>query len=151
MSKEESHSSPKEHLPELVAEWHPTRNGDLIIQDLSYGSSKKAWWKCEKGEDHEWQAPVKHRSNGTGCPYCSGRRASKLNSLAALAPDLAREWHPTKNGRLGPENVLPQSNKPFWWKCDKGPDHEWKAPPSTRPYKHSGGKNWLTEWIHSTI
>ena len=40
-------------------------------------------------------------------------------------PELAAEWHPTKNkGRL-PEDVLHKSNKFAWWLCKQG--HEWKA------------------------
>lgn len=46
------------------------------------------------------------------------------NNLAKLNPKLAREWHPTKNGDLKPKNVRIGSNKPIWWRCNKG--HEWQ-------------------------
>lgn len=40
-------------------------------------------------------------------------------------PELAAEWHPTKNkGRL-PEDVLHGSNKKVWWRCNQG--HEWQS------------------------
>ena len=42
-----------------------------------------------------------------------------------INPKLAKEWHPTKNGDLTPEDVLPGSHKKRWWKCKKG--HEWQA------------------------
>ena len=51
--------------------------------------------------------------------------AEKANSLQALNPKLAAEWHPTKNGLLSPEHVSISSNKRVWWKCAKG--HEWQA------------------------
>ena len=57
---------------ELAKEWHPTKNGELTPEDISYGSKQNIWWQCEKG--HEWQASVNHRSRGKGCPYCSGRK-----------------------------------------------------------------------------
>lgn len=34
-------------------------------------------------------------------------------------PNLASEWHPTKNGNLKPENATPKSGKRVWWKCSK--------------------------------
>ncbi len=37
------------------------------------------------------------------------------NDLATLYPKLAKEWHPSKNGDLTPESVLPNSNKKVWW------------------------------------
>lgn len=54
--------------PELINEWHPTKNGELTPSMVTCGSGKKVWWICEQG--HEWQAYIKHRSNGVGCPYC---------------------------------------------------------------------------------
>jgi hypothetical protein len=46
-------------------------------------------------------------------------------SLADLNPKLAEDWHFSKNGKLRPEDVTPQSNKDVWWRCGKG--HEWKS------------------------
>jgi hypothetical protein len=37
--------------PELLSEWHPTKNKDLKPEDLTIGSRKKVWWKCPEGED----------------------------------------------------------------------------------------------------
>lgn len=34
-------------------------------------------------------------------------------SLASEYPDIATEWHPTKNGDLLPEDVAPKSGKKF--------------------------------------
>ena len=44
----------------------------------------------------------------------------KKKSLAETHPEVAKQWHPTKNGDLTPNNVTPGSNKKAWWKCDKG-------------------------------
>ena len=61
--------------PHLAKEWHPTKNGTLTPFDVIAGSDKKVWWMCEKG--HEWEAHVKRRSRGTGCPICnSGTKTS---------------------------------------------------------------------------
>ena len=46
-------------------------------------------------------------------------------SLAETHPEVAKQWHPTKNGDLTPHEFTSGSNKKFWWKCPKGDDHEW--------------------------
>jgi hypothetical protein len=112
--------------PHLVAEWHPTKNGKLTPLDLTLGSGRVVWWKCPKGREHEWQCAVGDRGK-QGCPFCANMRVSSTNSLAAVAPKVAREWHPTKNGKLTPRDVIAGSPRRAWWKCPKGPDHEWPA------------------------
>ena len=49
----------------------------------------------------------------------------KTNSLAVKDPQLAKEWHSTKNGDLSPKDVFHHSGKKVWWVCDRG--HEWQA------------------------
>ena len=120
--------------PELAAEWHPTRNGDLRPEQCLPGSERKVWWRCEKG--HEWQAYIYSRSNGTGCPYCDGRRLIRgKNDLATLVPEIAKEWSP-KNGDWKPSDVLPGSNQYAWWVCDRG--HEWRARINSRVARGTG-------------
>ena len=118
--------------PELANQWHPTKNGNLTPLDVLAGSHKKVWWKCDKGDDHEWISLVFHRARGRGCSICAGKKIVKSNCLANLNPDLAKQWHPTKNGDLTPKNVSNNSNKKVWWKCDKGDDHEWQTSISNR-------------------
>jgi DNA-directed RNA polymerase subunit RPC12/RpoP len=80
--------------PMLAKEWHPHKNNELTPQEVSSSSGRKVWWMCKKG--HEWEAIVGSRNRGIGCPYCSGRLATKNTSLAAVNPTLAQEWHPSK-------------------------------------------------------
>lgn len=54
------------------------------------------------------------------------------NSIHNIRPDLALEWHPTKNGILKPENLAVNSHKKVWWQCRKNPYHEWLSPPTNR-------------------
>lgn len=110
--------------PNLVLEWHPTKNGELSPTMVSHGSGKKVWWKCSEG--HEWQMTIVNRCNGYSCPYCSGRAVLQgVNDLSAVNPELASEWHPTKNGALFPTMVSRGSTRKVWWKCSEG--HEWQA------------------------
>jgi positive regulator of sigma E activity len=115
-------------FPNVAAEWHPTKNGDLTPDQVIAGSNKIFWWQCSKDPTHEWPAKVMNRTfhpQPTGCPYCSNAKVSDSNSLAALYPELAAQWHPTKNENLAPEQIVPGSNKRVWWECPEGPDHEW--------------------------
>lgn len=114
--------------PELVAEWHPTRNGNKSTEDVRHRSNKLAWWQCEEG--HEWAATIDNRRRGTGCPYCAGRKPSPEYNFAALHPDLLAEWDYKKNS-TPPDKFLPRSGKLVWWCCQRG--HEWQAAISSRP------------------
>ncbi len=118
--------------PDLAKEWHPTKNGNITPKDVTTGESTKYWWICHKGPDHEWESTIRNRVKGSGCPCCSGYKASVTNSLAALYPQVAAQWHPSKNGSLQPKDIVATSKKPHWWICHKGPDHEWKTTPQSR-------------------
>lgn len=110
-------------FPNLAAEWHPSKN-ILKPDEVMPGTHKKAWWICSLG--HEWQAEIKSRTTGVGCPYCTNKKVLKgFNDLASKDPDLAAEWHPTKNGELTAEDVTVCSGKKVWWLCKN--KHEFYA------------------------
>ena len=66
--------------PELAKEWNYERNGSLTPEQVTYGSSKKVWWVCNKG--HEWQTTVAHRTAGRGCPVCRGEMSTSFPEQA---------------------------------------------------------------------
>lgn len=111
--------------PAIASEWDYSRNGELTPSSVTVGSDKKIWWKCSRG--HEWQTSVAHRVEGNGCPVCSGKRVlAGFNDLTTTNPNLALEWHPTKNGSAMPSTVTAGSSKKVWWKCPIC-GKEWKA------------------------
>ena len=113
-----------ESNPILSREWNYTKNGCLTPNDVSSGSGKKVWWKCERG--HEWQSSICNRVKGRSCPYCVNKKVLQgYNDLATTHPEIAKEWHPTKNGYLVPKDFTFGSGKKTWWKCKKG--HEWQS------------------------
>lgn len=117
--------------PELAAEWHPTLNGSLRPSDITSGASRKVWWLCPQG--HSWDGTPGHRtSRGSRCPYCVGKRVLPgFNDLATTRPDLAEQWHPTKND-LDPTEVSAGSGRPVWWQDEHG--HEWEARVNNRAH-----------------
>lgn len=103
--------------PELVKEWNFDRNGELTPDLVVAKSTKKVWWKCEKG--HEWQAAIFTRANGVGCPYCISNRLLKgYNDLATTRPDALKYWCYEKNS-ISPDEVSPNSTKRVWWHCER--------------------------------
>ena len=116
--------------PNLAAQWDQKKNGDLTPQQVTSGSDKKVWWICDKG--HEWMTSVMNRTRrGDGCPYCSNRKVlAGFNDLATIAPGIAAQWHPSRNGSLTPQDVGAGSMRNVWWQCPLG--HEWEAAISKR-------------------
>ena len=58
--------------PDIAAQWHPTKNGDVTPDQVTASSGTKAWRICHKGPDHEWQATIGNRTTGHGCSTCAG-------------------------------------------------------------------------------
>jgi hypothetical protein len=120
--------------PHLAGQWHPKRNGELSPEDVLPGSHRSVWWKCSKG--HEWQATIKSRTEGAGCPVCAGKIVNPgENDLKSFSPELTEQWNLEKNGLLGPDQVSAFSNRRVWWKCGRG--HEWQAKISDRAMRRS--------------
>ena len=78
--------------PELAKQWDTERNGSLRPDEISPGSEKKIWWRCEQG--HSWQAmPCSRTLHGNGCPVCTSRKiVAGINDLKTLAPEIAAQW-----------------------------------------------------------
>lgn len=106
----------------IIREWHHVKNGSLRPEEVKLGSGKKVWWICSKG--HVWQTRIVDRKKHA-CPYCSGRFLCRENSLHFLKPEIAKEWHPTNNGKLTSRDVSLYSHKKAWWACKNG--HSWEA------------------------
>lgn len=60
--------------PKLIEEWYYEKNTEISPTDLTKGSGKKVWWKCQKC-GHKWVSAVKDRINGHGCPECAKKKS----------------------------------------------------------------------------
>ena len=130
--------------PDLVAEWIADKNLPLVPEKVAPGSARKVWWRCPKG--HEYRSKVGHRvASGVGCAQCSEpKRLAKYyenmvatkGSLASTFPEIGKEWHPTRNGELRPENFPPKSGIKVWWQCARG--HHWKTAIANRTVGGTG-------------
>ncbi|MGW1543239.1 zinc-ribbon domain-containing protein [Streptomyces sp. NPDC002309] len=121
-------------FPEVAGEWHPTRNGDVRADRLAPKSNRKVWWLGSCG--HEWEAVVANRTaRRSGCPYCANQKVGYGNDLATRHPELAAQWHPTRNGDLTPQQIPYGARRNAWWRCASG--HEWRA----MVFKRSAGSS----------
>ena len=121
--------------PEIAAQWHPHLNDDLTPQRVTANSGQKVWWRCPQGHDYEAVIASRTPPNPTGCPYCSGRRATAETCLANCYPEIAQEWHPHLNGDLTPRDVTAKSHHKAWWLCPQGHDYEARIANRTNPNK----------------
>lgn len=107
-------------FPDVLKEWHPTKNGRLKPEFISAHTHKKMWWICPKG--HEYQMVVKHKTeDNCGCPVCSNHKILPgYNDLKTLYPNLVKEWDYEKNKPRLPETTASTANYKVWWKCPNG-------------------------------
>ena len=125
---------------ELQNQWHDRLNmhlGNILIRPASH---RKVWWSCEQCPDglpHTWEATVKHRTYGTGCPFCSGNAVCQHNTLARKAPGAALYWDAKKNHPMSPDQVTVYSNMKAHWKCSACL-HEWQAPVMMKAHGKTG-------------
>lgn len=121
--------------PDIAAEWDYERNAPFRPEGYTIYANRKVWWKCRKG--HVWQTTPGHRAEGTGCPYCVGKKViPEEGSLMVLKPDLMREWDFEKNAGINPQEISRGSNRKVWWRCRQG--HSWQAVISSRSLSGNG-------------
>lgn len=121
--------------PELALEWDEKLNRPWLPSQVSAGSDREFYWKCQSG--HSYLASVSSRARGRGCKFCKGKSVlAGFNDLETLIPDLASEWDLELNKGLLPSQVRPNSSKKVWWKCKEG--HSFGATVASRSRQKSG-------------
>jgi hypothetical protein len=87
--------------PNLVKEWHPTKNGRLTPKNVSSSYEEKLWWLC--GYGHEWEATLQDRLKGDRCPFCA----------AEFAKDKYRKFEDSSYQQKYTSQVSHNSEKPY--------------------------------------
>lgn len=120
----EQRGSLAKNRADLLIDWDYDRN-TISPESVTEYSNKYVYWKCHEC-GHQWSAKICNRSNGRSCPCCSRRKVVQgKNDLATTHPELAKEWHPIKNGKLTPQTVSHGMDRKVWWICPHG--HSYKA------------------------
>ena len=118
----------------LMQDWNSSLNPGLNPKDITDGSHITVLWKCHKC-GREWSAPVNRRAlMNSGCICDAMERKTKSlqktliekkGSLAQNRPDIAKQWHPVKNGDLTPNDVTCGTEYKAWWVDSEG--NEWQS------------------------
>lgn len=111
-------------FPDVLSQFDRSKNKNIDPHKLP--KQKKVWWRCKKAKDHIWYSSFPRKMTNRRCPFCRGVRASSTNNLTK-EPDIAKQFHPTKNGKLKAKDIPLGSKRLIWWKCKKGSDHIWKT------------------------
>lgn len=118
----------KSQFPELMLQWDYSKNTGIDPASLTKGDHLKVWWihtHKETGTIHSWQASISNRARkentnkdkGRFCPICHGLLLLRgFNDLQSQNPELAKKWHPTKNGSLRPWQVIQGTERKVWWR-----------------------------------
>lgn len=118
----------------LLKYWDYEKNKEHDPFKLKPSSSEIIYWRCKNG--HSFKQAIYSTNYGKWCKYCANKAVSEDNCLANNYPEIAKEWHPTRNLNLTPNEVISGSGTKVWWLCDCG--HEWRASVSGRTWSGCG-------------
>jgi len=120
--------------PGLAKEWDYDKNEGLP-EEFTKGRAERVHWVCEHG--HRWRAAIANRTYlGQECRVCANQEVKAgFNDLLTRFPDIAREWHPTKNEK-NPSEVGFGTPTAYWWLCANG--HSFKSAVVNRTANGSG-------------
>jgi hypothetical protein len=150
--------------PDIAVHWHYELNGELRPEQVTCYSHKRVWWRCRRNSEHSFKLPVANRITMSGdCDRCRGKYVTDENRLTLCFPEVAAEFHPTKNRMLYPESAAnsrwfrnyfapgeePKRNRKLtaadlpvnaeqliWWQGKCGPAHDWRATVYDRTHGH---------------
>lgn len=113
---------------ELAEQFHPNRNGKILMAALSPDSGRMVWWR-DPNCGFEWQDTpgARDKRERLRCPRCE----SILDSLAYHYPDIADEWSPSNPQTAW--QVRPTGQTRGYtpeWLCKSG--HRWQATTASR-------------------
>ncbi|MET8539485.1 zinc-ribbon domain-containing protein [Kitasatospora sp. NPDC004799] len=120
-------------VPELLAAWADDEDPRTVTVAGFWPLRR---FRCPQGH-HPRISPYTFLHSG--CPSCRGQdtRAAWLEAEAPdpapfrISPEIASQWHPSRNGRISLAKLSPRSRRTVWWQ-DPGCGHEWQDTPEQR-------------------
>ncbi|MGR5422469.1 zinc-ribbon domain-containing protein [Vibrio campbellii] len=126
--------------PDIAARWDYEKNSPFTPEMVTAKSNDTYYFVCVNGL-HSTPYRVSNLTafEQTTCNICNGRALTVETCLATVFPDIAADWHPTKNGTKTAFDVHSGSGKRVWWKChEPSCGHEWATTIQNRTDKKSG-------------
>lgn len=129
---------PVADVPELLAAWADDADPTTVTVT---GDWEVRQFRCPQGHLPR-QGSYSYLTRG--CDTCRGKRPVEeidawLEGIEVpphtIAPEIASQWHPTKNGKTKLEALSPNSKRVFWWR-DSNCGYEWEDSPKNRNSGH---------------
>ena len=122
-------------VPELLAAWKDETPPESVLVTESNWNSRYRF-QCHQGHFSTSQPLSYHLY---GCPSCKAQATIQRHEKASeadptytrLPPEIASQWHPTKNVGLSLGTISPESRRQIWW-LDPVCGHEFQATPRER-------------------
>lgn len=112
--------TPVADVPGLLAAWADDADPGKVMVAGSFGTYV---FRCPSGHRPRL-SPYTYLSSG--CPSCKAQATrDKPKMLTEALPEIASQWHPTRNGKYTPDNVVWNSKRNVWWHADCC-GHEWQ-------------------------
>ncbi|WP_344617758.1 zinc-ribbon domain-containing protein [Dactylosporangium salmoneum] len=112
--------TPVAAVPGLLAAWADDADPHQVMVAGSFGSYK---FRCPNGHRPRLDP---HTYHSRGCPSCKAKvTRAEPQVLAEVLPEIASQWHPARNGKYAPGNVVWNSKRNVWWRSDCC-GHEWQ-------------------------
>jgi hypothetical protein len=120
-------NTPVADVPELAATWADDADSRSV---MVAGDWRLRRFRCPAGH-HPRMSPLTFLISG--CPSCRGAetRKTQKNWLADTLPEIASQWHPTRNGKLTPRDLVWDSQRSVWWRAECC-GYEWEETPRSR-------------------
>lgn len=114
---------PVSEMPELLARWADEADPRTA---MVYQPGSRRRFRCEYGH-FDTRDPLSYLRGGcTSCNAAATRADQSNPRLAAASPEIAEQWHPSKNAPRTPESVPASSKRRVRWR-DPRCGHEWVA------------------------
>lgn len=118
---------------------YSTENQKTAYEIGAKTGSTKVKWHCNV-HNYTWEDFPANRVRYPIPPCCSGKVATKGNSLAALYPEITKDFSKELNVGIDPYNLLPNSHVRVTWKCHKC-GHIWSTACGSRIRRLTGCPN----------
>lgn len=117
---------PRGHVGQVLLDGH-TRSRQRRTRRSRHGIGTARRYRSRRAVYAAQRAAAGLPPAPQGLPRQVQANGSVAGKTVADFPWLVAQFHPTMNGSLRPHEIPAGTGNLVWWKCDRGPDHEWQA------------------------
>lgn len=116
---------------DFLTKYWDEENNNLNPFDITYGSSKEVWLKCQDVDYHQSYKTSCYNFTiqGHRCQYCSSKKTHYKDSVGYKFPRVINIW--SDKNKKTPYDYTPYSNADVIWVCDKHGEYNRKISCST--------------------